>query len=271
MSPLNRRVFLQRSMTAAALASVQHSLAADTVDLKVFEAEIAKRHDEGVQRLQAWIRQPAIAAENRGMSEGCDLMMRMLRDAGFDKVSKVPTDGHPGVFATLDAGAPKTVGIYFMYDVKQADPSEWTSPPFEARIVDKPGLGKVVDRPRRGESAGPEAMWLAALHAFKGAGRKLPVNLVFVAEGEEEIGSPHFPADGAAARDSGRIPQVRGGLHAHADAGAGWDGDHQPGREGGSGTGAGIERRAVASRTQTGSALVNEARVDSPAWHLVRR
>ena len=56
------------------------------------------------------------------MNEGCDLMMRMLRDAGFDQVTKVPTDGHPGVFATLDAGAPQTVGIYFMYDVKQADP-----------------------------------------------------------------------------------------------------------------------------------------------------
>ena len=120
-------------MTAAALASAPHSLTADTVDLKVFEVEIEKRHDEAVQRLQDWIRQPSIAAENRGMTEGCDLMMRMLRDAGFDRVTKVPTDGHPGVFATLDAGAPKTFGIYFMYDVKQADPAEWTSPPFEAR------------------------------------------------------------------------------------------------------------------------------------------
>ena len=49
-------------------------------------------------------------------------MMSMLRDAGFGAATKVPTDGHPGVFATLDAGAPRTVGIYFMYDVKQADP-----------------------------------------------------------------------------------------------------------------------------------------------------
>ena len=92
MSPLNRRLFLQRTMAAAALASAHHPLAADTADLKLFEAEIAKRHDEAVQRLQNWIRQPAIAAENRGMNEGCDLMMRMLRDAGFDKVTKVPTE-----------------------------------------------------------------------------------------------------------------------------------------------------------------------------------
>ncbi|MFL6449915.1 MAG: hypothetical protein ACJ746_19855 [Bryobacteraceae bacterium] len=39
----------------------------------------------------------------------------------FDTVKEVPTDGHPGVFATLDAGAPRTVDIYFMYDVKQVD------------------------------------------------------------------------------------------------------------------------------------------------------
>lgn len=192
MNRLKRRLFVQ-STAAAALMSAGRARAAEDLDLKPLEAEIAKRHDEAVQRLQDWIRQPAIAAENRAMDAGCDLMMRMLREAGFDQVNKVPTDGHPGVFATLDAGAPKTVGIYFMYDVKQADPSEWTSPPFEARLVDKPGFGEVLIGRGAVNQRGPEAMWLAALHAFRGAGRKLPVNLVFVAEGEEEIGSPHFP------------------------------------------------------------------------------
>ncbi|HMC58706.1 MAG TPA: M20/M25/M40 family metallo-hydrolase [Candidatus Solibacter sp.] len=127
------------------------------------------------------------------MTEGCDLMMRLLRDAGFGQVNKVPTEGHPGVFATLDSGAARTLGIYFMYDVKQADKAEWSSPPFDAALVDKPGLGKVLIGRGAVNQKGPEATWLAALHAFKAAGRKLPVNLVFVAEGEEEIGSPHFP------------------------------------------------------------------------------
>src|SRR5947209_19673449 len=77
------------------------------------------------------------AAENRGMNEGCELMMEMLREAGFSGVKKMPTDGQPGVFATLDAGAPKTLGLYFMYDVKQADPAEWSSPPFEAALLDR--------------------------------------------------------------------------------------------------------------------------------------
>ena len=59
-------------------------------DLAPIRAEITKRHDETVQRLQTWIRQPSIAAENRGMNEGCDLTMRMLRDAGFQQVTKSP-------------------------------------------------------------------------------------------------------------------------------------------------------------------------------------
>ena len=119
-------------------------------------------------------------------------MIRMLRDAGFDRAVSVPTDGKPGVFATLDAGAPKTVGVYLMYDVKQADPAEWSSPPFDAALVDKPGFGKCVVGRGAVNQKGPESAFLAALHAYRGAGRKLPVNLVLVAEGEEEIGSPHF-------------------------------------------------------------------------------
>src|SRR5205809_1215611 len=155
-------------------------------------SENEKRHDESVERLQEWGKHPALAAEDRGMDEGCDLMMRMARDAGFQKTTRIDTDGHPGVFATLDAGAAKTVALYFMYDVKQADPAEWSSPPFTAALVDRPGLGKVLIGRGAVNQKGPEAAFLAALHAIRGAGKKIPVNLVLVAEGEEEIGSPHF-------------------------------------------------------------------------------
>ncbi len=195
----DRRTFLQGAMVSAAALAVPgwaqaaagSALPADEMD--GIRAEIEKRHEEAVQRLQHWIQQPSIAAENRGMNEGCELTMHMLRDAGFEQVTKVPTDGQPGIFATLDAGAPRTIGLYFMYDVKQADPAEWTSPPFDAALVDKPGLGKVLVGRGAVNQKGPEATFLAALHAMRGAGKKMPVNFVFVAEGEEEIGSPHFP------------------------------------------------------------------------------
>ena len=151
-----------------------------------------KRHDESIQRLQHWVRNPSISAEDRGMDEGCELLVRMAREAGFQKAARIDTDGHPGVFATLDAGAPRTFGLYFMYDVKQADPAEWSSPPFDAAIVDKPGFGKVLMGRGAVNQKGPEAAFLAALHAIRGAGKKLPINIVLVAEGEEEVGSPHF-------------------------------------------------------------------------------
>jgi acetylornithine deacetylase/succinyl-diaminopimelate desuccinylase-like protein len=155
-------------------------------------AAITKQHGENLERLQRWIHQPSIAAEHNGIEEGCALTMQLLREAGFQKVERVASDGTPGIFATLDAGAKRTVGIYFMYDVKQVDPKEWSSPPWQAALVDKPGLGKVVMGRGAVNQKGPEASFLAALHAFKAAGKKLPVNLVLVAEGEEEMGSPHF-------------------------------------------------------------------------------
>src|SRR5256714_4631945 len=185
---------VQRSIPSPAVTQRAQALLADP-SLRTIQSEIEKRHDESVGRLQDWVKHPALAAENRGMDEGCDLMMRMARDAGFQKATRIDTDGHPGVFATLAAGAAKTVAIYFMYDVKQADPAEWSSPPFTAAIVDRPGLGKVLIGRGAVNQKGPEAAFLAALHAIRGAGKNVPVNLVLVAEGEEEIGSPHFRQD----------------------------------------------------------------------------
>jgi acetylornithine deacetylase/succinyl-diaminopimelate desuccinylase-like protein len=192
MPRYSRRRFLGAAATTSAALAFPRLASPAADDATPLRAEIEKRHAEGVQRLQEWVRHPAIAAEDRGMDEGCDLMMRLAREAGFQTVAKVPTDGHPSVFATLDAGAPRTVGLYFMYDVKQADPAEWSSPPFEAALVDRPGFGRVLMGRGAVNQKGPQAALLAALHAIRGAGRKVPVNLVLVAEGEEEIGSPHF-------------------------------------------------------------------------------
>src|ERR1041384_4565954 len=177
-------------LVAVVVIAAQQVIAAD--DLAGIKSEITKRHDEAVKRLQDWIAQVSIAAENRGYPQGAEYMANLARDAGFQQATVISTDGKPGVFATLDAGAPKTVGLYFMYDVKQFDPAEWTSPPLEARIVDKPGIGKAVVGRGAVNQKGPESAFIAALHAIRGAGKKMPVNLVMVAEGEEEIGSPHI-------------------------------------------------------------------------------
>lgn len=176
--------------TLVAVWSVSSVLAQD--DFAAIKAEIAKKHDESLKRLHDWIAQVSIAAEDRGYPEGAEYMAILARESGFQQATVVNTDGKPGVFATLDAGAKKTVGLYFMYDVKQFDPKEWTSSPTDAQVVDKPGLGKAIVGRGAVNQKGPEAAFLAALHAIRGAGKKMPVNLVMVAEGEEEIGSPHI-------------------------------------------------------------------------------
>ena len=157
-----------------------------------------------------------------------------------------------------------------MYDVKQVDPAEWSSPPWDAAIVEKPGLGKVVVGRGAVNQKGPEAAFLAALHAYRGAGRKLPVNFVFVAEGEEEIGSPHFP-------QIVRKPEIQAALSKclgvfMPSASQGLDGNVTI-TLGAKGV---IELELTSSGEKWGRGprldihSSNKARVDSPAWHLVQ-
>jgi acetylornithine deacetylase/succinyl-diaminopimelate desuccinylase-like protein len=267
---MNRRTFIKASAVgAAALASNSRSCAAEFEGEKIRKA-VEKAHDESVKRLQRWIRQPSIAAENRGMPQGCDLMIDLLREAGFDKATKIPTEGQPGVFATLDAGAQRTVGVYFMYDVKQVDLLEWSSPPWDAALLDKPGLGKIVMGRGAVNQKGPQASFLAALHAIRASGQKLPVNFVLVAEGEEEIGSPHFP-------QIVRRPEVQAALSRcmgvfMPSAGQGPDGviSISLGAKGI------VELEMTCSGELWGRGprkdihSSNKARVDSPAWRLVQ-
>ena len=194
---MDRREFITRAMItgAAAYAATPHSLFAESLPSQIDDdviRQIAAQHDKTLKMLRDWIALPSIAAENRGFPEGAEYMANLAREAGFQKVEIVPTSGKPGVFGTLDVGAKTWVGIYFMYDVKQYDPAEWTSPPLEGRIVDKPGLGKAIVGRGATNQKGPQTAFLAALHAYKAAGKRLPVNLALVCEGEEEIGSPNF-------------------------------------------------------------------------------
>lgn len=267
---MDRRGLLAGAAAGGAMLTLGGRASAATPDLKAIRAQIDKRHDEAVQRLQTWIRQPSICAEGVGMEEGCKLTMEMLKDAGFQSVTRMPTDGAPGIFATLDAGAPRTVGLYFMYDVKQVNPAEWISPPFEANLMDKPGFGKVLYGRGAVNQKGPEATFLAALHAIRGAGKKLPVNLVLVAEGEEEIASPHFP-------QVVRRPEVLKALSKCGEVWmpmAGQDPDGSVGIN--LGAKGAVELELISTGAKWGRGPANDihsslkAVLDSPAWHLVQ-
>jgi len=268
---VTRRTFIQTTAAGAAglaLGGTEPLLAQADRDAVV--AHVARQHDATVQMLREWIALPSIAAENLNFPKGADYLARLAREAGFGRVDVVPTAGKPGVFATLDAGAASTLALYFMYDVKQFDPSEWSAPPLEGRIVDRPGVGKVMIGRGATNTKGPQVACLAALHAFKAAGRKPPVNLVLVAEGEEEIGSPNFreivfrPEVEAALRRSLGIviPLGNQDLDGSVQVNLGAKGV--------------IEIELVASGAQWGRGPTKDvhsslaAQVDSPVWHLVQ-
>ena len=269
---VTRRDFLQTSVAGAAALAIggADGLLAAPSDQEAVVAEIAKHHEATVKALRDWIALPSIAAENLNYPQGAEYMARLAKDAGFGRVDVIPTSGKPGVFATLDAGAATTLALYFMYDVKQYDPSEWSSPPLEGRIVDRPGVGKIMIGRGATNTKGPQMALLAALGAFKWAGRKLPVNLVLVCEGEEEIGSPNFsqivfkPDVEAALRKSVGIiiPLGNQELDGSVQVNLGSKGI--------------VELEIVSSGAKWGRGPTKdvhssyEAQLDSPAWHLVQ-
>jgi acetylornithine deacetylase/succinyl-diaminopimelate desuccinylase-like protein len=272
MANFTRRDFVTHTAasSAALWAATQAAPAFAKGKLGPVYDEIAKRHDETIARLQEWIHQPSIAAENIGMTEGAELMKALALEAGFQKAEVIPTKGHPAVFATLDAGAKETLALYFMYDVKQAVESEWSSPPWDGKLVERPGLGTILIGRGATNQKGPQAAFLAALHAIRGAGRKLPVNLVLIAEGEEEVGSPNF-------QEAVMTPRVRAALEKSIGI---FMPSHEQELDGSVlitlGSKGDVEVDLVATGAKWGRGPQRDihssqaARLDQPAWRLVQ-
>lgn len=142
--------------------------------------------------IQRWLRQPSISAEDDGVVTMAELLRQDLEDLGFDEAELVPTDGNPGVWGFYDAGADRTLAVYLMYDVQPVNPDDWLSPPFAAELVDHE-LGKVLMARGATNQKGPERAFLNALESIIAVDGTLPVNIMVAAEGEEELGSPHYP------------------------------------------------------------------------------
>jgi acetylornithine deacetylase/succinyl-diaminopimelate desuccinylase-like protein len=268
-----RRDFVRTTgagMLLAALPGALQAAAGHSANKTAVLSKIPGMHEENLKRLQQWIALPSIAAENRNFPQGPEYMGQLARDAGFTGVKLVPTSGKAGVFGYLDAGAKTTVAVYCMYDVKQYVAEEWSSPPLEARLVKKPGLGAVCMGRGAVNQKGPQNAFLGALMAFKAAGKKLPVNLVLVAEGEEEIGSPHFGEIVTEPEVAAHLKKCVGVLLPSATQEE--DGSIQV-ELGAKGV---IELELVSSGEKWGrgpgkdvhSSL--EAQLDSPSWHLVQ-
>ncbi|MER8543201.1 M20/M25/M40 family metallo-hydrolase [Mesorhizobium sp. M1334] len=236
----------------------------------VFGKIVAARHDASVEMLRQWIALPTVAQERLNATEGAEYMATLLKETGFQRVKVVPTKGLPGVFGTLDTGASKWLGIYFMYDVMPFDASEWFSPPLEGRIVAKPKVGKVLVGRGAQNQKGPQAAFLSAIRAVQASGRKLPVNIALIAEGEEEIGSPNF-------RQVTEEPEVLTALRKCIGVVVPDLSQTSNGSIalllGAKGT---VEFQLIASGERWGRGptinihAMEAARVDNPAWHLIK-
>ncbi len=146
------------------------------------------RHlDQTITRLQAFCRQPSIAAQGTGMAEMAELVRSTLEGAGAS-AELVPTGGYPVVLGRFEGRQARTLMFYNHYDVQPPEPLElWDSPPFAAEIREGHLYARGV-----ADNKGNLVARLAAVEAWLAVRGELPLDVLFVAEGEEEIGSPNL-------------------------------------------------------------------------------
>ena len=164
-------------------------------------AQIDAHQTQHLDRVRAFIRQPSISADGTGIPAMADLVAATIREVGGE-ASAMPTAGHPIVLGRLDAGAKRTLLFYGMYDVQPVEGETWMVPPFAGEIVDLPKFGPSMVARGVFNSKGPMAGFFNALDAYRATGQRPPVNVVFLIEGEEELGSRNLPAFVAAHRDA---------------------------------------------------------------------
>jgi len=145
-----------------------------------------------IDELKEFLAIPSISTldENKGdVQRGAEWVAAQLRSFNMDNVRIMPTGGHPVVYGEwLGAGkSAPTVMIYGHYDVQPVDPLElWTSNPFKAVVRDDYLFAR--------GSSDMKGQVMASLKAVEAIVRTtgLPVNIKWLIEGEEEIGSEHL-------------------------------------------------------------------------------
>jgi acetylornithine deacetylase/succinyl-diaminopimelate desuccinylase-like protein len=163
-------------------------------ELKKVYSYIDEHIDEHVVNLQKWIQQPSISNTGEGIQESAEMVKGFFDQLGCQQTQVYDvgkTDwgqqGNPVVYANCDEGADKTLVIYWMYDTMPiTQPDVWKSPPFEGRLVEQAPYKKVLIGRGATNSKGPEMAQWNAFMSIKAVAGKLPVNLIVVAEGDEE-------------------------------------------------------------------------------------
>src|SRR3989441_620526 len=149
------------------------------------------RFPDALEYTRRLLRQPSVSATGEGIRECSELVQQMMADIGC-KTRTWSKGGHPLVIGELDVGAPVTLIVYEMYDVQPVgDLNAWQAPPFAAEIRDLPGVGKAIIARGSTNSKGALANHLFTWKTIRDVD-EMPVNLIILAEGEEEISSANF-------------------------------------------------------------------------------
>lgn len=152
---------------------------------------VDQEQERMIEDLRRLIRQPSISSLGQGVRECAHLLVAMMAEVGV-RGEILETEGHPAVYGEIQAdrpGAP-TLLIYNHYDVQPADPyGEWRHDPFAAVIEGD----RIIARGST-DAKGNLMAHLKAIDAYRKAGVPLPINIKFIFDGEEEIGSPSLPA-----------------------------------------------------------------------------
>jgi len=162
--------------------------------LETIYKHIDDNFDYHVAKVQEWIRQPSVSNTGEGISDCAELTRSYFEQLGCQHteianvgVTEWGATGNPVVYAEYDAGAPKTVILYMMYDTMPIfDVKEWSSHPYEANLVEQPPFKLVVIGRGSVNSKGPQMAMINSLRSIREATGNLPVNLFIIAEGDEE-------------------------------------------------------------------------------------
>jgi acetylornithine deacetylase/succinyl-diaminopimelate desuccinylase-like protein len=170
-------------------------------DMHALDAHLDATREERLESYREFLRIPSISALPEHASDcraAATWLADALREAGAENVEVAETGGHPIVYADwLHAEGAPTVIVYCHYDVQPVDPLDlWTSPPFEPVVVDDRILARGA-----ADDKGQLHLHVRALGAILATAGRLPVNVRYVFEGEEESSSIHLDAWLTANRD----------------------------------------------------------------------
>ncbi len=148
--------------------------------------------DDHVEHIRAWVRQPSVSWDNLGVRECAELVAQSYRDLGCQEVEIIDGRFHPGVWAYYDAGSPVTIHSYCMFDTRTVTPSGWNYDPWGAELAPHGSYPRVLFGRGAIGAKGPHVAFLNALASIIAVEGTLPVNIMFLAEGEEIMGSPAY-------------------------------------------------------------------------------